>query len=129
MLRRAKQLKSDFRLTRMTIPVNSLQRLLLSLFALCLLTAGNGRAQEATAEEPAIIDYSERFLPTVARHGMVVGAEQLATEVGSRIMQQGGNVVDAAVATGFALAVTYPRAGNLAGGGFMLIHLADSNRW
>ncbi|CAA0090967.1 Glutathione hydrolase proenzyme [Halioglobus japonicus] len=75
-----------------------------------------------------IIDYRERFIPVVARHGMVVGPEQLAAEVGAQMLRQGGNAIDAAVATGFALAVTYPRAGNLAGGGFMLIHLAGDNR-
>ena len=75
-----------------------------------------------------IIDYKERFLPVIARSGMVVGPEQLAAEVGAQILRQGGNAIDAAVATGFALAVTYPRAGNLAGGGFMLIHLADDDR-
>jgi gamma-glutamyltranspeptidase/glutathione hydrolase len=93
-----------------------------------MFTASSGRAQETAVEEPLIIDFNERFLPVVARHGMVVGPEQLAGEIGSRIMQRGGNVVDAAVATGFALAVTYPRAGNLGGGGFMLIHLAEGNR-
>lgn len=75
-----------------------------------------------------IINYEERFLPVVARQGMVVGPEQLAAEVGAKILRDGGNAIDAAVATGFALAVTFPRAGNLAGGGFMLIHLADENR-
>jgi gamma-glutamyltranspeptidase / glutathione hydrolase len=82
----------------------------------------------AAATTTPIIDYRERFLPIVARHGMVAGPEQLATEVGAQMLREGGNAVDAAVATGFALAVTYPRAGNLAGGGFMLIHLADQNR-
>ena len=81
----------------------------------------------AETSEP-IIDYHERFIPVVARHGMVVGPEQLAAEVGTQMLRQGGNAVDAAVATGFALAVTYPRAGNLAGGGFMLIHLTDEDR-
>jgi gamma-glutamyltranspeptidase / glutathione hydrolase len=85
-------------------------------------------ATAATEASEPIIDYRERFIPVVARHGMVVGPEQLAAEVGTQIMRRGGNAVDAAVATGFALAVTYPRAGNLAGGGFMLIHLADDNR-
>ena len=109
-------------------PVNRLPQLLIALLTLCLLTASTGFARETTADQPLIIDFNERFLPVVARHGMVVGPEQLATEIGSRILQQGGNVVDAAVATGFALAVTYPRAGNLGGGGFMLIHLAEGNR-
>jgi gamma-glutamyltranspeptidase/glutathione hydrolase len=60
-----------------------------------------------------------------ATNGMVVSQEALATHVGVDILQQGGNAVDAAVAVGFAMAVTYPRAGNLGGGGFMLIHLAS----
>lgn len=76
----------------------------------------------------SVIDLRQRFVPVVARNGMVSGPEQLAAEVGAQILRQGGNAVDAAVATGFALAVTYPSAGNLAGGGFMLIHLADGDR-
>ena len=80
------------------------------------------------ADQSPIIDYRERFMPVIARHGMVVGPEQLAAEIGARIMRQGGNAVDAAVATGFALAVTYPRAGNLFGGGFMLVHLAQDDK-
>jgi gamma-glutamyltranspeptidase/glutathione hydrolase len=93
-----------------------------------LLGANTGFSREASDEQIPIIDYNERFLPVVARHGMVVGTEQLGTEAGLSILKQGGNAVDAAVATGFALAVTYPRAGNLAGGGFMLVHLAEGNR-
>jgi gamma-glutamyltranspeptidase / glutathione hydrolase len=61
----------------------------------------------------------------VAHNGMVVAQEERAAHVGVDILQQGGNAIDAAVAVGFALAVSYPRAGNLGGGGFMVIHLAD----
>jgi len=64
---------------------------------------------------------------TVAEHGMVVAQEKIAARVGADILRQGGNAVDAAVATGFAMAVTYPRAGNIGGGGFMVLHLADRN--
>ena len=60
-----------------------------------------------------------------AKNGMVVSASQLASEVGVEIMKSGGNAIDAAVATGFALAVTYPQAGNIGGGGFFVAHLAD----
>lgn len=63
--------------------------------------------------------------PVYARNAMVVTAERHATEVGVKVLRNGGNVVDAAVAVGFALAVTEPNAGNLGGGGFMLIRLAD----
>jgi gamma-glutamyltranspeptidase/glutathione hydrolase len=63
--------------------------------------------------------------PVRARQAMVVSREDHATQAGLRILQQGGNAIDAAVAVGFALAVTYPSAGNLGGGGFMLIRFAD----
>jgi gamma-glutamyltranspeptidase / glutathione hydrolase len=63
----------------------------------------------------------------VATHAMVATQERQATEIGVDILRQGGNAVDAAVAVGFALAVTLPKAGNIGGGGFMLIHLADRN--
>src|ERR1700676_4463647 len=60
-----------------------------------------------------------------AEHGMVVAQEKIAARLGADVLRRGGNAVDAAVATGFAMAVTYPRAGNIGGGGFMVIHSAD----
>ena len=66
--------------------------------------------------------------PILAHNGMVVAQESRAARIGVEILDRGGNAVDAAVATGFALAVTYPRAGNIGGGGFMVIHLAKDNR-
>jgi gamma-glutamyltranspeptidase / glutathione hydrolase len=64
---------------------------------------------------------------TFAEHGMVVAQEKIAARIGSEILRQGGNAIDAAVATGFAMAVTYPRAGNIGGGGFMVIHSRERN--
>lgn len=69
-----------------------------------------------------------RTLPVIARNGMVVAQEARAAAIGRDILRRGGNAVDAAVATGFALAVTLPRAGNIGGGGFMLVHLADASK-
>jgi len=63
--------------------------------------------------------------PTHAQKAMVVSIESLATDAGVEVMQQGGNAIDAAVATGFALAVVHPQAGNIGGGGFMLLRLSD----
>jgi gamma-glutamyltranspeptidase / glutathione hydrolase len=68
------------------------------------------------------------FAQSLAPHGMVVAQEGRAAQIGVDVLRRGGNAVDAAVATAFALAVTYPRAGNLGGGGYMLIHLAGSRR-
>jgi gamma-glutamyltranspeptidase / glutathione hydrolase len=61
----------------------------------------------------------------VAEHGMVVAQERMAAQIGADVLRRGGNAVDAAVATGFAMAVTYPRAGNIGGGGFMVIHSSE----
>ena len=67
----------------------------------------------------------EKARPVVAQHAMVVSSQHLATQVGINILKQGGNAVDAAVAVGYALAVVHPCCGNVGGGGFMTIHLAD----
>ena len=81
-------------------------------------------AQDRRAYTPPDLS-AVRAIP--AQHGLVVAQERLAAQVGADILRQGGNAVDAAVATGFALAVTYPRAGNIGGGGFMVIHSAERN--
>src|SRR4051794_30025083 len=82
-------------------------------FAILLVVAWSIVAPQAGAE-PAV----------TARNGMVVAQEARAAKIGVEVLEKGGNAVDAAVATGFAMAVTYPRAGNIGGGGYMGIHLA-----
>lgn len=68
-----------------------------------------------------------RFHPIVAKNGMVSSENKYATEAGLQVLKEGGNAVDAAVTIGFTLAVTYPRAGNLGGGGFMVAYLAETD--
>ena len=75
-----------------------------------------------------IIEYSSINHPVISKTGMVVSQRQSASEVGAEILRKGGNAVDAAVATGLALAVVLPRAGNLGGGGFMVVYLKDKDK-
>ena len=74
------------------------------------------------------IDYPSPFHPTIGSSGMVVSQNQASSDIGIEILNMGGNAIDAAVAVGFSLATTLPRAGNLGGGGFMLIYLKDENK-
>ena len=109
---------------RMTTPQerNVLKSIRLTVLALCLAPA------VALADPQPVIGAFATALPVVARHGMVVTQEAAASRVGRDVLRLGGNAVDAAVAVGFALAVSLPRAGNNGGGGFMLIHRADQAR-
>src|SRR5438477_3641791 len=90
---------------------------------LALATACVSRPKATTAVGTAALLPASRY--AVAQHGMVVSASAIASEVGRNVLATGGNAVDAAIATGFALAVTYPVAGNIGGGGFMVIRFPD----
>lgn len=81
---------------------------------------------EGTSQEAAIYSGMDRIHPAWAENGMVVAQEEIAAEVGRDILKAGGNAADAGVAVAFALAVTLPRAGNLGGGGFMIVHDAET---
>jgi gamma-glutamyltranspeptidase/glutathione hydrolase len=87
------------------------------VMAACLLSLLAAAAVHAASERPV-----------AAEKGMVVTAQHLATEVGVDILKRGGNAIDAAVAVGYALAVVYPAAGNLGGGGFMTVQFADGRK-
>ena len=95
---------------------------LISIFLASLLCTGLIQARTQTT-----LDYQSRIHPEIASDFMVVTQNKHATEVGYDILRKGGNAVDAAVAVGFALAVTLPRAGNLGGGGFVLIYDKESD--
>ena len=98
-----------------------MKKILFSIFTLLVL-------QGLLANDLPIIEYESINHPVISDDGMVVSQRMLASEVGAEILRKGGNAVDAAVATGLALAVVLPRAGNIGGGGFMVIHLEDQNK-
>ena len=93
----------------------------LALIFACSLPAGAQEQRRAFYTPPA----ADAVHAVAAEHGMVVAQEKIAAQIGADVLKRGGNAVDAAVATGFAMAVTYPRAGNIGGGGFMVIHSQD----
>jgi gamma-glutamyltranspeptidase/glutathione hydrolase len=82
----------------------------------------------AYAQYPSIDNQKDIFHPVTSKNGMVASQERYATEAGLAVLKEGGNAVDAAVTIGFTLAVTLPEAGNIGGGGFMLVHLAKDNQ-
>ena len=80
------------------------------------------------ANDLPIVEYNSINHPVIDDKGMVVSQRMIASEVGAKILKKGGNAVDAAVATGLALAVVLPRAGNLGGGGFMVVYLKEEDK-
>src|ERR1700736_511595 len=104
----------------MTLAMTDMRRLALGILlaVACTLPAAAQEARRGLYAPPA----ADTVHPVAADHGMVVAQEKTAARIGADILRRGGNAIDAAVATGFAMAVTYPRAGNIGGGGFMIIH-------
>ena len=93
----------------------------MKLFYIFILLALNVNAQQS------YIDYLSPYHPVVSKSGMVVSQNNFSSDIGVEILNKGGNAIDAAVAVGFSLAITLPRAGNLGGGGFMLVYLKEKD--
>lgn len=103
----------------------SIRKTLSHLILAFLTCSSTALAQPAFGEPSSVLLEGDQHQPVRYEKAMVVTGEELATKVGDAILERGGNGVDAAVAVGFALAVTLPRAGNIGGGGFALIRTAD----
>src|ERR687895_1817804 len=101
--------------------VNTKRSLVLFLISFTLLSVPAFRLNTPTVD----VTLAASREPVRARHGIVASTNEVASRVGVEIMKRGGNAVDAAIAVAFALAVTHPAAGNLGGGGFMMIRLKD----
>ncbi|NCZ56435.1 MAG: hypothetical protein EBY86_07320, partial [Acidimicrobiia bacterium] len=86
------------------------------------------RPNEAAAQRQSLLEYPSIHSPKVGLQGMVVSQNEIASAVGARILAEGGNAFDAAVAVGFALAVTLPRAGNIGGDGFLTAYVASQRK-
>ncbi len=96
--------------------------------ALYLALPLSAPADAAETAAKARFELTNVFSPELGKRGMVVSEEEIASRIGADVLARGGNAVDAAVAVGFALAVVLPEAGNIGGGGFMLVHLAKDNK-
>ena len=102
-----------------------IRRLIVALSALLVFTPFVALAQTG---QSAIARYESRYHPVYDTEGMVASQNAVASRIGAQVLADGGNAIDAAVAVGFALAVTLPRAGNIGGGGFLLAYIEEEER-
>ncbi len=118
--------KNQIFINKISIKISRLtrqKRVILCCLLSLMLIIGSAHAQDS-----AIYSQKDIFHPVTSKNGMVASQERYATQAGLDVLKEGGNAVDAAVTVGFTLAVTLPQAGNLGGGGFMLMHLAKDHQ-
>ena len=113
---------------RVKLRADRSSKMLLSAFYICLSSVMLVMSSFAQNSSQPLFEYSAINHPVMGESGMVASHNVLSSEIAAEIMANGGNAIDAGAALGFALAVTLPRAGNIGGGGFMLVHVADLNK-